>query len=82
MLLKKKTQMKFDIPDISEMEIENLKGTLENIYSSVMGRFRNYSDFQDVIIHYREYHSDQLADGQKPEEMVKQFIVEPLIRYL
>jgi SAM-dependent methyltransferase len=80
--LKKKTQMKFDIPDMSEMEIESLKGTLKNIYSSVIGRFRNYSDFQDVIIRYREYHSDHLVDGQKPEEMVKQFIVEPLIRYL
>ena len=60
-LLKKKTQMKFDIPEISEIEIEGLKRTLENIYSSVVGRFRNFSDFQDVLIRYREYHSDQLA---------------------
>ena len=78
----KKTQMKFDIPEISEIEIDSLKKTLENIYSSVRGRFRNFSDFQDVITRYREYHSDQLADGQKPEEMVKQFLVEPVIRYL
>lgn len=80
--MQKKTQMKFDILEIPETEIDGLKKILEGIYSSVKGRFRNYSDFHDVIIRYRDYHSDQLLDGQKPEEMVKQFIVEPLIKYL
>lgn len=80
--MKKKTQMKFEILEMPEAEIDDLKKFLENIFSSVKWRFKNYSDFQDVILHYRNYHSDHLVDGQKPEEMVKQFIVEPLLKYL
>lgn len=80
--MKKKTQMKFDILEIPKTEVDALKMFLEGIYYSVKGRFKNYSDFHDVITRYSDYHSDQLVDGQKPEEMVKQFIVEPLFQYL
>ncbi len=80
--MQKKTQMKSDVPEITDNEIEKVKSELEGIYYSIKGRFRNFSDFQNVIVSYKDYHSDQLLDSQKPEEMVKQFLVEPVVKNL
>ncbi|MFG1460977.1 MAG: DNA methyltransferase [Thermoplasmataceae archaeon] len=73
---------KYNVTPASQTEIEDLKNILENVYLSLKKRFNEFTDFQDVIIRYFSYHSDQLAEGQKPEEMVKQFVIEPIIKYL
>ena len=75
-------QMKFDISKVSDSEINALKNFLGSIYKNVKGSFKNFSDFQNVILSSNEYHSNHLINGQKPEEMIKQFLVEPLIKYL
>lgn len=73
---------KYNVPPATQTEIDDLKKILENIYFNLKNRFNYFADFHDVIIRYAGCHSDQLVDGQKPEEMIKQFVIEPIIKYL
>lgn len=66
---------------MDESEISDLDALLSSIYVAVKGRFLTFSDFQNVIVKDKDYHANQLQDGQKPEEMVKQFIVEPILKH-
>ena len=55
---------------MDESEISDLDALLSSIYVAVKGRFLTFSDFQNVIVKDKDYHANQLQDGQKPEEMV------------
>ena len=75
-------KVKYNMTPATQADIDGLKNILENVYLTLKGRFNKFSDFQDVILRSSSYNSDQLAEGQKPEEMVKQFVIEPIIEYL
>ncbi|MEM0134325.1 MAG: DNA methyltransferase [Thermoplasmatales archaeon] len=76
------TQKKFDVPEIDEEEIRNLKQLLEKLYYSIKSRFLNISEFQDVILKHKSYSSSQLKENQKPETMVRQYMVDILLPFL
>jgi len=66
-------------PEISDKEFEEMKSYLYNIYNSIREKFKELKDFQNVIINYSTYSADQLKNGQKPEELAKKNIIEPLL---
>ncbi len=70
------------LPEVGEEEIEEIKGYLSTIYDSVRRKFKDFNDFQKVIVRYGSYNADQLENGQKPEELVKKTIIEPLLEKL
>ncbi len=73
---------KFDVPEIEDKEVNELKEELEKIYNSLKSKFKKYPDFQGIILSGYSYQSDQVMKDQTPEELVSEAIVEPVLKYL
>ena len=54
---------------------------LKHIFSVVKTRFNYFVKYQKVIIDKDRYQSTDLLDGQLPEELVKEYIVRPLLEH-
>lgn len=76
------SRKKFSLPEIDETDIKSTKEYLEKIFYDLKGKFREFSVFQELILSYRSYSADFLVNEQKPEELAKETIIEPLLRYL
>ncbi|MCL4480923.1 MAG: BREX-1 system adenine-specific DNA-methyltransferase PglX [Candidatus Thermoplasmatota archaeon] len=56
---------------------------IETIYRNVASQFREFDAFQNLVMNQKSiYHSSDVVTGQKPESLVKQFIVEPIMSFL
>jgi hypothetical protein len=74
--------LKFKFPEIPKQEIDDTYKFLNSIFTEVKKQFVNESTFERIISKNETYSSEQLKTGQKPEELVKEFIVRKILKYL
>ena len=68
---------------ISNAEINSFYKLIEKIYLDLHGSFKEFSKMQDLILSEKgTYSSNDLVTGQKPESLVRQSIVDPILEFL
>ncbi|MEM3192830.1 MAG: DNA methyltransferase [Candidatus Parvarchaeota archaeon] len=75
-------QTKFEFPKVDDEEIDKTVSFLKELFLKVRQRFKSYSVYEHVIVNSGHYTSGDIVDQQKPEELVKQYIVKPLLEFL
>lgn len=69
-------------PNLDEEEIKDAKTYLERLFYDLKNKFQSSSELDDVIIGNASYNSDNLLTAQKPEELAKETLIQPILRYL
>ncbi|MBX8639723.1 MAG: N-6 DNA methylase [Thermoplasmata archaeon] len=65
----------------AELEVA-FERKLNEIVRNLKTHFKSVDRFQDIIANSRKYRADDLIEGQKPESLVRQFVVDPLLEFL
>lgn len=65
-----------------EREVDNTRIYLERLYHDLKKKFRDFSELQNIILDKANYTAESLTTAQKPEELAKETLIEPILRYL
>ena len=69
--------------DFQQQDLTELKTLIETIYRNLVGQFAEFNTLQSIILNQKtSYHSSDILTGQKPESLVKQFLIEPILEFL
>ena len=67
----------------SNSEIRSFYNLIEKIYRDLHSSFKEFSKLQDLILSEKStYSSNDLVTGQKPESLVRQSIIDPILDFL
>lgn len=75
-------QKKFYFSEIDETEIGATKKFLENSVYDLKKSFNDFRTFQNVIFNHSAYSSEDTTRNQKPEDMVKETLIRPMLTFL
>jgi len=74
---------KFKLPEYTKEELENEGNFLLKLFTDVKNQFSSEGIFIKLIYNNKAtYNSDDLITGQKPEDLVKEFVVRKLLEHL
>ncbi|MHB8559748.1 MAG: Eco57I restriction-modification methylase domain-containing protein [Thermoplasmataceae archaeon] len=64
-------------------EVESFYREIEDIYGKLKESFNEFSKFQSIINNQKTaYSSKDLVTGQKPESLVRQSLIDPILKFL
>ncbi len=68
---------------LQQSSFPDFRTLIETIYRNAASQFSEFDKFQNVVMNQKStYHSSDIVTGQKPESLVKQFLVEPILNFL
>ena len=72
-----------DSKAFQQNDLSEIKNLVETIYRKVAEQFTEFNTFQSIVSNQKtSYHSSDILTGQKPESLVKQFLVESVLEFL